>query len=92
MILDVDVISDVICPWCYIGKRRLESAIAAVEASHEVRVRWLSFQLNPHMPKEGIDRKEYRIGNPRARSPMGSPGRAVLPRQQGDYALRCAAG
>jgi predicted DsbA family dithiol-disulfide isomerase len=54
----VDVISDVICPWCYIGKRRLEKAIAAQQ--HEVRLRWLPFQLNPQMPKEGINRKEYR--------------------------------
>jgi predicted DsbA family dithiol-disulfide isomerase len=58
MALNVDVISDVICPWCYIGKRRLEKAIAA--QSHEVRVRWLPFQLNPTMPKEGISRREYR--------------------------------
>jgi len=54
----VDVISDVICPWCYIGKRRLEKAIAA--QPHEIRVRWLPFQLNPTMPKEGVSRKEYR--------------------------------
>ena len=59
MNLAVDVISDVICPWCYIGKRRLEKAI--VESQQEVRVRWLPFQLNPTMPKEGISRKEYRI-------------------------------
>ena len=61
MNLAVDVISDVICPWCYIGKRRLEKAIAAFEGQQEVRVRWLPFQLNPTMPKEGISRKEYRI-------------------------------
>src|SRR5271166_3352826 len=60
LILAVDVISDVICPWCYIGKRRLEKAIAALEGQHEVRVQWLPFQLNPTMPKEGISRKEYR--------------------------------
>ena len=47
-----------ICPWCFIGKRRLEKAIAA--QGHEVRVRWLPFQLNPQMPKEGISRREYR--------------------------------
>jgi predicted DsbA family dithiol-disulfide isomerase len=58
MILAVDVISDVICPWCYIGKRRLEKAIA--ESQQEIRVRWLPFQLNPTMPKEGMSRKEYR--------------------------------
>src|SRR3954454_24461165 len=61
MILSVDVISDVICPWCFIGKRRLEKAIGAVEGQHEVRVRCLPFQLNPTMPKEGISRREYRI-------------------------------
>ncbi len=58
MALHVDVISDVICPWCFIGKRRLEKAIAAHQ--HEVRVRWLPFQLNPTMSKEGVSRREYR--------------------------------
>ncbi len=62
MNLTVDVISDVICPWCFIGKRRLEQALAALNGQHEVRVRWHSFQLNPSMPMEGISRKEYRIG------------------------------
>jgi len=58
MNLSVEVISDVICPWCYIGKRRLEKAIAA--HGGPVKVRWLPFQLNPTMPKEGISRREYR--------------------------------
>src|ERR1700689_4164500 len=61
MNLTVEVISDVICPWCFIGKRRLEKAIAALDGKHECQVRWLPFQLNPAMPKEGISRKEYRI-------------------------------
>src|ERR1022692_3222547 len=60
MILQIDVISDVICPWCFIGKRRLEKAVAALNRQHEVRVQWLPFQLNPTIPKEGISRKEYR--------------------------------
>src|ERR1700732_2888355 len=60
MTLTVDVISDVICPWCYIGKRRLERAIAARRGQPDVRVRWHPFQLNPHMPKHGMNRKEYR--------------------------------
>lgn len=55
----VEVISDVICPWCFIGKRRLEKAIAAL--GKPVKVRWHAFQLNPAMPKEGISRREYRI-------------------------------
>ena len=58
MNLVVDVISDVICPWCYIGKRRLEKAIAA--HGDPANVRWHPFQLNPMMPKEGISRREYR--------------------------------
>ena len=58
MNLAVDVISDVICPWCFIGKRRLEKAILALDA--QVKVRWHPFQLNPMMPKEGISRREYR--------------------------------
>jgi predicted DsbA family dithiol-disulfide isomerase len=61
MVLQIDVVSDVICPWCYIGKRRLETAVAAIAGQHEVRVRWLPFQLNPSLPKEGIGRREYRI-------------------------------
>tara|TARA_R110002111_G_scaffold100976_6_gene156465 strand:+ start:23411 stop:24040 length:630 start_codon:yes stop_codon:yes gene_type:complete len=60
MKLSVDVISDVICPWCYIGKRRLETAITAFSDKHKVQVRWHPFQLNPTMPKDGISRKEYR--------------------------------
>lgn len=61
MKISVDVISDVICPWCFIGKRWLEKAIAAVDGQHEIKVRWHPFQLNPAMPKEGISRKDYRI-------------------------------
>jgi len=60
MNLSVSMISDVICPWCFIGKRRLEKALAVLDGSHEVRVRWLPFQLNPQMPQEGISRREYR--------------------------------
>lgn len=59
MTITIEVVSDVICPWCFIGKRRLEKARAAFGSS--VRVRWLSFQLNPTMPREGISRREYRI-------------------------------
>jgi predicted DsbA family dithiol-disulfide isomerase len=58
MNLTVDVISDVICPWCFIGKRRLEKAISA--HGEPVKVRWIPFQLNPTMPKEGISRWDYR--------------------------------
>ena len=58
--LTVEIVSDVICPWCFIGKRRLEQAIDRFGGEDEVRVRWLSFQLNPTMPPEGMDRRAYR--------------------------------
>ena len=57
----IDVISDAICPWCYIGKRQLESALKLLEQD-QVRfsVMWHPFQLNPDMPAEGVDRATYR--------------------------------
>jgi len=58
--IQIDVISDVICPWCYIGKRRLEKALAQ-QGDANVSVRWHPFQLNPQMPSAGIDRRDYRI-------------------------------
>ena len=58
--LRIEVASDVICPWCYIGKRRLEKALALLDAEIEARVAWLPFQLNPDMPPEGLLRAEYR--------------------------------
>jgi predicted DsbA family dithiol-disulfide isomerase len=54
----IDIVSDAICPWCFIGKRRLERALAT-EAQDGVVVGWRPFQLNPDMPAEGMDRKEY---------------------------------
>ncbi len=60
MKLAIEVISDVICPWCFIGKRRLEKACASLDPV-EVVVNWLPYQLNPGMPPEGISRKENRI-------------------------------
>jgi predicted DsbA family dithiol-disulfide isomerase len=60
--LEIDVVSDVVCPWCYIGKRRLETALAALRASDpalEPIVRWHPFQLNPDFPREGVDRRSY---------------------------------
>jgi predicted DsbA family dithiol-disulfide isomerase len=56
--LTVDVVSDVVCPWCYIGKRRLESALAEV-TDVNVEVRWHPFFLNPWVPREGISREQY---------------------------------
>jgi predicted DsbA family dithiol-disulfide isomerase len=47
----IEIWSDVVCPWCYIGKRRLERALDAYEAADEVEITWRSFQLNPTLPK-----------------------------------------
>ena len=58
--LIVEVASDVVCPWCYIGKRRLERAIELLEPDFALSIRWLPFQLNPDMPREGMPRAEYR--------------------------------
>ncbi|OFX00615.1 MAG: disulfide bond formation protein DsbA [Alphaproteobacteria bacterium RIFCSPHIGHO2_12_FULL_66_14] len=58
----IDVISDAICPWCYIGKRQLERALDLLAAKHcAVTVAWHPFQLNPEMPAEGVERQQYRI-------------------------------
>jgi predicted DsbA family dithiol-disulfide isomerase len=54
----VDVVSDVVCPWCYIGKRRLEEAIALLPDIH-VSINWRPYFLNPWIPREGIDRQTY---------------------------------
>ncbi len=60
MLLHVDVVSDVICPWCFIGKRRLEKALRALTDRVETRIVWHPFELNPEMPQEGMDRTAYR--------------------------------
>lgn len=57
--LQIDVYSDVICPWCYVGKRRLERALRHVSAERQAQVVWRPFQLNPTMPKGGMDRTLY---------------------------------
>ena len=58
----IDVISDAICPWCYIGKRQLERALALLEPQGlKFQIAWHPFQLNPDMPLEGTDRLQYRI-------------------------------
>lgn len=56
--LAIDVVSDVVCPWCYIGKRRLEAALASLP-DLPVEVRWRPFQLDPTIPAGGIDRRAY---------------------------------
>lgn len=54
----LDVLSDPICPWCYIGKAHLDAALASVP-DHPFVIQWHPFQLNPEMPAEGMDRRAY---------------------------------
>lgn len=54
----LDIISDPICPWCYIGKTLLDQAMAQ-RPDHPFEIEWHPFQLNPDMPAEGMDRRDY---------------------------------
>ncbi|GAB5436875.1 DsbA family oxidoreductase [Falsiruegeria mediterranea] len=54
----LDILSDPICPWCYIGKTHLDKALASVPG-HPFVIEWHPFQLNPDMPEGGMDRREY---------------------------------
>jgi predicted DsbA family dithiol-disulfide isomerase len=56
--LTIDIVSDVVCPWCYIGKRRIENALKLV-ADVPVEVHWRPFFLNPWVPREGMSREDY---------------------------------
>ena len=58
--MEIDIIYDTVCPWCYIGKRRLEKALEA-RPQVKARPKWRPFLLNPEMPSEGIDRTAYLI-------------------------------
>ena len=73
----IDIVSDAICPWCYIGKRKLEQALPVLDAEGlRFTVRWNPFQLNPDMPKEGRDRTAYRIAKFGADEPPRSTQRS----------------
>ncbi len=56
--IKLDVLSDPICPWCYIGKANFDRALEA-RANHRFTIEWHPFQLNPDMPTDGMDRREY---------------------------------
>jgi predicted DsbA family dithiol-disulfide isomerase len=58
--LPVLIYSDVICPWCYVGKRRFEAGLAGADLATSTAVSWRPFELNPDMPPEGIARADYR--------------------------------
>ncbi len=71
--LTIDIVSDVVCPWCYIGKRKLEAALALPQAADlpPVQIRWHPFQLNPGLPEAGMPRQQY------LEEKLGGPARAA---------------
>lgn len=60
IMIELDIFSDTVCPWCYIGKKRLENALNKYQ-SLKIKQTWRPFQLNPGMPPDGMDRQEYLI-------------------------------
>ncbi len=57
--VNIDIVSDVVCPWCYLGKNRLDQAIANVAGEVDVAIQWRPYQLNPDLPPEGVDHKRH---------------------------------
>ena len=57
--IKIDIVSDVMCPWCTIGYKRLEKAISELGIQDQVEIEWQPFELNPHMPAEGQDLGEH---------------------------------
>jgi predicted DsbA family dithiol-disulfide isomerase len=68
-LITIDIVSDLVCPWCYIGKRHLEKALEGTAFAPQVR--WHPFQLNPTLPPEGIRRADY------VNTKFGGPARAA---------------
>jgi predicted DsbA family dithiol-disulfide isomerase len=60
-LVQLQVYSDVICPWCYVGKARLNQALGLVSGDWTVDIVWMPFELNPSMPEGGMDRQQYLI-------------------------------
>ncbi|XP_041002544.1 uncharacterized protein YwbO-like [Juglans microcarpa x Juglans regia] len=58
-LIKIDVTSDTVCPWCFVGKRNLDKAIAASKDQYDFEIRFHPFQLDPAAPKEGINKREY---------------------------------
>lgn len=58
-VIKIDVVSDVVCPWCYIGKRRLERAVQELSDDFNFDITYHPFELNPALPMEGVDQKQY---------------------------------
>ncbi|XP_059670482.1 uncharacterized protein LOC132316017 [Cornus florida] len=73
-LIQIDVSSDTVCPWCFVGKRNLDKAIASSNNQYDFEIRWHPFFLNPSAPKEGVDKREF------YRSKFGSRAEQILAR------------
>ena len=80
--LSISIFSDVICPWCFVGKRRLERALSQLGLQDTAAIRWLPFELNPDMPPDGMARALYRARK------FGPERAAALDRDMSDLGLR----
>jgi predicted DsbA family dithiol-disulfide isomerase len=61
IVLNIEIVSDVVCPWCFIGKRRMEKALKLVSQPFDLKLSWKPFELNPLLPKEGVGYNEYLV-------------------------------
>eukprot|EP00286_Rhodomonas_abbreviata_P025878 CAMPEP_0181313166 /NCGR_PEP_ID=MMETSP1101-20121128/14103_1 /TAXON_ID=46948 /ORGANISM="Rhodomonas abbreviata, Strain Caron Lab Isolate" /LENGTH=216 /DNA_ID=CAMNT_0023420101 /DNA_START=233 /DNA_END=883 /DNA_ORIENTATION=+ len=75
--VQVDVVSDIMCPWCWVGKRKLESAIRQSAGEYEVSVQWHPFLLRPDMPREGTLKAPATPDNPRVGMRLKQAGQSV---------------
>ncbi|XP_022155021.1 uncharacterized protein LOC111022167 [Momordica charantia] len=58
-LIQIDISSDTVCPWCFVGKKNLDKAIAASQDQYDFELKWHPFQLNPSAPKEGVVKREF---------------------------------
>ncbi|KAF7803109.1 DSBA oxidoreductase family protein [Senna tora] len=58
-LVTIDISSDTVCPWCFVGKKNLDKAIASSMEQYNFEIKWHPYQLNPAAPKEGVDKREY---------------------------------
>jgi predicted DsbA family dithiol-disulfide isomerase len=61
-VIQIEVVSDIVCPWCYIGKRRMERAVENLKDAYDFEIFFSPFELNPDMPQEGRNQKAYLAG------------------------------
>ena len=70
--MQIDIVADTVCPWCFIGKRKLEQALAQ-RADIPFDIRWRAYRLDPDIPREGVERRAY------MKAKFGDPARALPP-------------